>query len=110
MTKLPLDGDGRHQKTDQVFRALSHRVRRHLLKELMEETPQHPIPIPEVEDLDDETQMRLRGWMAHTHLPTLEDMGFIKWDREGDVIGRGPKFDAVVPFLEVVEDEDDLAI
>ena len=110
MTTLPLDGDESHQKSDQVCRALSHRVRRYLLRELEREAPCHSIPIPNLEEMDEETKIRLRGWLAHTHLPTLEEMGFIEWDRDTETIDRGPNFDLVVPFLELIEAEDELAI
>jgi hypothetical protein len=40
--------------------------------------------------------------LYHVHLPTLETLGFIFWDRDAGTIRRGPDFDAIEPFLTVL--------
>jgi len=49
--------------------------------------------------------------MRHLHLPTLEEAGFIRWDRENDRVTKGPRFEEVEPLLhrlrEVREDLPD---
>lgn len=50
-----------------------------------------------------ETESELR----RTHLPMLEAEGLIEWDRETGEISRGPRFDEIEPFLELIEDHED---
>jgi hypothetical protein len=47
--------------------------------------------------------------MVHAHLPTLEDPDLVEWDRDDEVVPRGPRFDEIRPPLELMADhEDDL--
>ena len=52
---------------------------------------------------------RIATEMHHTHLPRLAEAGYVEWDREDDVLRRGPRFDEVAPLIELlVVHEDEL--
>ena len=41
--------------------------------------------------------------MYHVHLPKLEAAGFIDWDREENVVTRGPKFEEIRPLVDLLD-------
>ena len=45
--------------------------------------------------------------MVHTHLPKLEDEGFIGWDREENMVRKGPRFEEIQPLLELMHNHAD---
>ena len=45
--------------------------------------------------------------LTHTHLPKLDDAGYIDWDRETREISKGPRFEEIEPFLELLENHAD---
>ncbi len=64
--------------------------------------------------IGDETDAMTRGRadeaeseLRRTHLPMLEAEGYIEWDRETGEISRGPRFDEIEPFLELIEEHED---
>ena len=70
--------------------ALTNEQRYHLLETLRERDSKDTIAI------DPETVGRAgQIVMKHVHLPTLEEAGFIVWNRERDEIRRGPNFAVV---------------
>ncbi|WP_210424941.1 DUF7344 domain-containing protein [Halorussus halobius] len=40
----------------------------------------------------------------HNHLPKLDDLGFVSWDRETGVVAPGPQFEEIRPLLELLAD------
>jgi hypothetical protein len=42
--------------------------------------------------------------LHHQHLPRLEDMGLIEWDREASAVERGPRFEEFRPLLETLDE------
>jgi len=40
--------------------------------------------------------------MHHGNLPQLADANYIKWDRDTDLVWRGPRFDDLRPLLELL--------
>jgi len=40
--------------------------------------------------------------LAHKHLPRLATDGVVEWDRQEDLVTRGPSFDEVEPALETL--------
>lgn len=44
----------------------------------------------------------LRRRLVRTHLPKLAEDGYVEWDPDTGTVRRGPEFDDVVPFLEVL--------
>jgi hypothetical protein len=45
--------------------------------------------------------------MRHTHLPKLEESGFIEWDQERNIVRKGPQFEEIQPLLELMENHAD---
>lgn len=89
---------------DVALDALADRNRRILLIALLEHNPQADDDPQVPDDLDievaDSESLRLR--LRHTHLPRLEEPGFIEWDRETHEIRRGARFDELRPLLELL--------
>ncbi|ESP87200.1 hypothetical protein K933_15084 [Candidatus Halobonum tyrrellensis G22] len=49
-----------------------------------------------------EERIRLR----HSLLPVLAEADLVCWDRERDLVSRGPEFDAALPFLDLIEERE----
>jgi hypothetical protein len=47
-------------------------------------------------------ESRLAIQLRHRDLPRMEEEGAIEWDRETDVVSRGPRFDAIEPALQLL--------
>lgn len=45
--------------------------------------------------------------LRHCHLPMLAESELIEWDREGNRVAMGPRFDDIEPLLELFLDHDD---
>lgn len=45
--------------------------------------------------------------LIHTHLPKLDDTGYIEWDRETGEISKGPRFEEIELLLELIENHSD---
>lgn len=94
---------------DAVLDALADKYRRRLLVALLEHNPQDGDPrIPADVEVPDEDVQVLETAMVHTHLPKLEDAGFVEWDEEADEVGRGPRFDEIRPLLQLMHDHADV--
>lgn len=91
-----------------VFRSLNDHSRRQILEALRKRNPRQGAEfstaefLPNGEDRDSvEVQLR------HTHLPLLDDAGFIDWNAEMGTITRGPKFEEIEPMLGLMADHQD---
>lgn len=87
---------------DDSFAALSDPVRRRILVRLADDSADDPVlEIDATSDpsgRSDGDAVRL----VHVHLPKLDDLGFIEWDRERDAVRRGPRFDEIAPLLDLL--------
>lgn len=45
--------------------------------------------------------------VIHGHLPKLAEAGYIEWDRTNGEVSKGPCFDEIEPFLEMIEKHAD---
>jgi hypothetical protein len=88
---------------EKAFRVLANRERRQLLLALLEHNPnsdgsfEYPVNVPApATDAHDEFHTRLR----HSHLPMLEEAGFIEWHRDRRQVMKGPDFEQARPLLE----------
>jgi len=95
--------------SDEASRALSKALRRQVLSTLIE--------YEEGIDLDslaDENLVVANQWeqnrivLYHNHLPKLDDLGFIHWEPETQMIERGERFNEIQAVLETpsVDDND----
>lgn len=96
---------------DRALDALADSSRRRLLLALLQQDRQGvgdaEISL-HVAIRDDDVAAQQRR-MVHAHLPKLEDVGFVEWDREANLVRPGPRFDDVRPLLRVLRDHDDLS-
>ncbi|WP_328821325.1 transcriptional regulator [Natronorubrum halalkaliphilum] len=88
---------------DNVFEALSDRYRRQLLLELLDRNPGEVL-----------SQSKADSGYAipsisqhHVHLPKLEAYGFIEWNRDQQIVTKGPQFDEIEPMLELFRENAD---
>ncbi|ADD07636.1 HTH domain protein (plasmid) [Natrialba magadii ATCC 43099] len=90
---------------DIVLNVLENRYRRRMLVALLEHNPQdadNP-QLPADSELAAEDLETRRIHMRHSHLPKLEESGFIEWDRDTNSVRKGPHFDEIQPLLEVLQ-------
>lgn len=92
------------QLTDDLFVALSNRYRRQLLAALLKHDAQTERAVPEQRSQREADREHVQLKMRYTHLPKLEDMGFVDWNQETGTITRGPQFDAIRPYLQAIYD------
>ncbi len=93
---------------DEFFRSVVNVRRRRLLVHMLSHNPEDESKLytGDIETVDTEAT-RLLIEMEHTHLPLLEDYGFINWDRDNHEVTKGPKFDDIRPLLEMIETHQD---
>lgn len=88
---------------DESLDALSHRYRRRILTRLHDRNPrdESSFSTDSVADhaADDE---HVEIEIHHRHLPKLAEKGFIDWDRDSNVVRRGPRFDEIAPLIELM--------
>jgi hypothetical protein len=48
---------------------------------------------------------RLRLALRQTDLSTLEEHGFVTWDRDENIVKKGPRFDALTPLSDLMNDQ-----
>lgn len=93
---------------DTVFDVLANKYRRRLLFVLLEHNPQDDDPqIPADITIAGEDLAAIEVAMIHSHLPKLEDHGFIGWDRDTNTVRKGPCFEEIRPLLELMRDHAD---
>ncbi|GAA0259070.1 ArsR family transcriptional regulator [Haladaptatus pallidirubidus] len=97
-----------HASLDTVLNSLANSYRRRLLFALLEHNPQDDdSQIPADIEYENEDLESLKICMTHTHLPKLDDTGFIKWNRETNTVQKGPRFDEIQPLLKLMHNHAD---
>ena len=93
-----------------IYEALVHPYRRRLLLAVLE-ADRHGVAYPDPLEFDPAVQgdpgKSRRIAMAHNHLPKLDDMGIIRWDREREELSKGPEWDELEPLLRWMEEHRD---
>lgn len=92
---------------DEMLRVLANEHRRRLLVALLEQDPQRGAKVPRAVHEGERELRRLRTELHHTHLPKLSDADYIQWDRENNVVEKGPKFDEIEPLLALMDEHAD---
>jgi len=93
---------------DEYFEALANGYRRRLLVALLDHNPQRDDVVEPEEIHEGEKALEtLRLELYHTHLPRLEEAGFIRWNRDTHEVMKGPRFDEIRPLLELMRDHAD---
>lgn len=83
---------------------LNHRYRRRILAMIGEHNPRDvdEFTMAELADTDGDLSLFTQE-LYHSHLPKLADAGYIEWDRENDVIRRGPRFSQIAPLVSLMQ-------
>ena len=90
---------------DQYFEALADVQRRRLLVALLDHDPQQDeVAIPNDVNEGEKPLEVLQTEFSHSHLPKLEEAGFITWNQDTQKVVKGPKFAEIRPFIELMRD------
>jgi DNA-binding transcriptional ArsR family regulator len=90
---------------DSHLSALADPYRRQLLVALLEHDPSDGDgidPLDRVEESGTDVEF-LKISIFHTHLPKLEELGYIKWDRENGTVRTGPNWEELEPLLTLIQ-------
>jgi len=93
---------------DLLIDALSNAYRRQLLVALLEHNPQDDRdtdPLDLLSEVEQGDALELA--LVHSHLPKLEEMGYISWDRKANEINKGPNWDEIAPLLTLIHNHRD---
>lgn len=90
-----------------ALKVLADPYRRQLLLKLLADNPENEADIPAVMADDDGEFEDLFIKMYHQHLPALEGANVIEWDREENLVRKGPAFEELVPLLVLIRDHQD---
>ncbi len=87
---------------DRIAEALRDQTRRQLLVELLDHNPVAR-PTSEAENETRENEER-EIQLIHNHLPRLDAMGYIVWDRSQENIIKGPNWNEIEPVVRLLSD------
>ncbi|ODR81678.1 hypothetical protein BG842_19430 [Haladaptatus sp. W1] len=103
-----LDSPKRDISLSEMLDVLGHQHRRRLLVVLSEANPRERDEVASKTVADDGDDLDLfKQELYHVHLPKLDATGVIDWDRETDIITRGPRFEEILPLLELMGEHED---
>lgn len=98
---------GRLDKFDDALNALADVQRRKLLLSLLDHNPQDDSPVV-ISDTESEVEpLENSASMHHVHLPKLVEYGLIKWNKENNVVSKGPEFVEIRPLLVLLDNHAD---
>lgn len=92
---------------DDTLDALAAGPRRTLLVALNDHNPQDVAPTPASDSAEADDEMDRLVSMRHVHLPKLAEYGFVDWNERDHEVTKGPNFEEVRPFLELLDDHED---
>jgi hypothetical protein len=98
-----------YAEVDEIFDALRHTRRRHIVGSLLSQKDQCVTTELELDDLLDEQcdTERQRIALYHKHLPKLAAGGFIEWEPDSLIIRTGPRFDQIAEFITTIQTHTD---
>lgn len=79
---------------DDTYLALADGRRRAVLIALLEEST---VPLDALTDAEGNPVGRIT--LRNQHLPLLEQMGYVSWERAAERVARGPAFDEIRPLV-----------
>ena len=88
---------------DRVLDSLRDRRRRLILLMMNDGTVRREADVM-VRGSDPET---IETELRRSHLPALDEAGYIEWDPDTGEISKGPRFDEIVPLLDLIENHAD---
>lgn len=92
---------------DEALELFQNPYRRRLLVTSLDHNPEDEADIPsDLATSDDEFDQPVIE-MTHVYLPKLEELGVIDWNRDENVVTKGPAFEELRPLLELVHNHRD---
>lgn len=90
---------------DHIAEALRAKPRRQILAELSDHNPvsQSETVAKNTNEKNDDFEVQL----IHTHLPKLDTLGYIVWDRDDDTIVKGPHWEEIEPVIRLLDENGD---
>ena len=85
---------------DRIADALGHQVRRRVLVGLLEKNPQDVRETIVADGGSDGATTEVE--LVHVHLPKLEDLGYISWDKDSGTLLKGNRWDEIEPTLRLL--------
>jgi hypothetical protein len=92
---------------DQLLEALADSYRRELLLALLEHNPQDVDEADPLNIHSSESEEESQFDIFMNHLPMLDKLGVIEWDRESDEIVKGPDWEEFAPLLKLIDNHRD---
>lgn len=90
---------------DTSLRSLAKKNRREILLALLEDpSVSVDAAVPSVNELGQQPDVIE---LQHQHLPQLESIELIEWDRDANSIERGPRFEEFRPLLEALDENSE---
>jgi len=89
-----------------IYEALVHPYRRRLLLAMLKADRHgvaYPNPLEFAPVVQGDPGKSRRIAMTHNHLPKLDDMGIVRWDRAEEELSKGPEWDEIEPLLRWME-------
>lgn len=80
---------------NQVAEAFCHPLRRRILLELLDHNPVAERAMRESKASEIQ--------LIHNHLPKLDSMGYIVWNRDDETIVKGPNWDEIEPVIRLLD-------
>ena len=91
---------------DALFGHLSHPIRRRVLLALCAAGPDAVLS-PDDFVSGDSPKVEVKIELHHNHLPRLAAAGYLEWNRRDDTVSRGPRFETIVPTIELLTEYND---
>lgn len=88
---------------DEYLRVVANQNRRRLLQNLINQDEDEELSVPEAVVQGEADPKTVRLEFYHRHLPKLERLGLIDWDRDTDTVTNGPNFGEIRPLIEAVD-------
>jgi DNA-binding transcriptional ArsR family regulator len=91
---------------DEIFDVLAHQQRRHILTTLLDCSEEMTVSeLAEVtgSKTGDDAE-RIEVGLYHSHLPRLDGMGIVEYDRDAETVEPTPAVTELEPFFELVNE------
>lgn len=92
-----------HSAWTTLFECLQAKPRRKLVTGLAARQPTETVHFTELRDDETADGTPIHAEYVHVHLPKLAAAGYISWNEQSHDISRGPRFDEVETFVELVQ-------
>jgi hypothetical protein len=99
--------EGASASLNELFEVLSDEYRRYVLWTLADPDRRIDDGLGTTLAAGDGEPDLLELELRHNHLPKLDEYGLVDWDPETETLARGPRFEEVEPFLDVVDERPD---